>query len=119
MVNSTAISVTLPSMPYLPPKNNWTYVQTSEILYHRRGVVETPQRLAVIGVLPQTIIATGLQKYTDYLFYAHYHGKISRQDQNIITRYSAVMKTDEDGMIYAFEPLAKKFHSLSPSRILA
>ena len=99
MKNSTVISVTLPSTPYLPPKDNWTYVQSSEVLYHRSGIVETPQKLTVSGALPQTINATGLKKYTDYVFYAHYFGKINGEDQNIITRYSVVMRTDEDGMI--------------------
>ena len=99
MINSTAISVTLPSTPYLPPKDGWTYAQASEVLYHRSGIVEAPQKLTVSGALPQTINATGLKKYTDYLFYAHYFGNMNRKDQNIITRYSAVVKTDEDGMI--------------------
>ena len=98
MINSTAISVTLPSTPYLPPKDNWTYVQASEVLYHRSGIVEIPQKLTVRGALPQTINATGLKKYTDYVFYAHYFGKINGEVQNIITKYSAVVKTDEDGM---------------------
>ena len=100
MVNSTAISVTLSLTPYLPPKDNWTYVQNHEILYQRSGIVETPQKLTVSGALPQTINATGLKKYTDYVFYAHYFGKINGEDQNIISRYSVVMKTDEDGMMY-------------------
>ena len=98
MTNSTAISVTLPSTPYLPPKDGWTYAQAGEILYHRSGIVDAPQKLTVSGALPQTINATGLKKYTDYVFYAHYFGNINRKDQNIITRYSAVVKTDEDGM---------------------
>ena len=99
MINSTSISVTLPSTPHLPPKDNWAYVQNHEILYHRSGIVENPSKLTIIGALPQTVIAKGLKKYTDYVFYAHYFGKIDGKDQNIITRYSAVVKTDEDGMI--------------------
>ena len=99
MLNSTAISVTLPSTPHLPPKDNWIYVQTSEILYHRSGVVETPFKLTVSGALPHTVIASGLEKYTDYVFYARYYGKINGGDQNFITGYSTVVKTDEDGMM--------------------
>ena len=100
MVNSTAISVTLPSTPYLPPKDNWTYIQYHQIFYHRSGIEETPNKLTVIGALPQTVVASRLKKYTDYVFYAHYYGKINGKDQNIITRYSTDVKTAEDGMIY-------------------
>ena len=114
MINSTAISVTLPSTPYLAPKANWTYVRKHEILYHRSGIEETPKKLTVIGALPQTINATGLEAYTDYVFYAHYFGKINGEDQNIITSYSEVIKTDGDGMISSFEPLSNIFHSSPP-----
>ena len=100
MINSTAISIQLPSTPYLPPKDNWAYIQKHEILYHRSGVQEAPQKLTISGALPQTIVATGLKKYTDYVFYAHYFGTINSEVQNIITGYSAVVKTDEDGMAY-------------------
>ena len=113
MINSTSISVTLPSTPYLPPKDNWTYVQNHEILYQRSGIVETPQKLTVSGALPQTINATGLKKYTDYVFYAHYFGKINGEDQNIITRYSVVMRTDEDGMTYILIILVYRCYSSS------
>ena len=99
MINSTSISVKLPATPYLPPKDNWSYTGNTEILYHRSGVVENPSKLTVSGTLPQTIFANGLKKYTDYVFYAHYFGKIDGQDHNIVTRYSVVVKTDEDGMI--------------------
>ena len=99
MLSSTAISVRLPSTPYLPPINNWTYVERHEILYHRSGIKETPNKLTVVGALPQTVIASGLKKYTDYVFYAHYYGKINGEDQNIITRYSAIIRTNEDGMV--------------------
>ena len=105
VINSTTISVTLPSTPYLPPEDAWTYVQNQEVLYHRSGINEIPMKLTVSGALPQTINATGLKKYTDYVFYAHYFGKINGEDQNIITRYSVLMKTDEDGMI--FSPVSK------------
>ena len=105
MVNSTAISVTLPSTPYLPPKDNWTYVQIHEVFYHRHGVAETSQKLTVSGALPQTVVASGLKKYTDYVFYAHYFGKINGEDQNIITQYSVLMKTDEDGMTFSPIPI--------------
>ena len=100
MINSTAISVTLPSTPYLAPKDSWVYVQNHEILYHRSGIVETSQKLTVIGALPQTVVASRLKKYTEYVFYAHYYGKINGEDQNIITTYSVVMRTDEDGVTY-------------------
>ena len=99
MVNSTTISIQLPSTPYLPPNDTWIYFQNHEVLYHRSGVQEAAQKLTVSGALPQTTVATGLQKYTDYVFYAHYFGTINGKDQNIITRYSVVMKTDEDGMM--------------------
>ena len=98
MINSTAISVTLLSSPYLPPKDNWTYAQACEILYHRSTVEEAAQKLVLSGALPQTINATGLQKHTDYVFYVHYFGKINGENKNIITRYSVAVKTDEDGM---------------------
>ena len=97
MTNSTAISVKLPTTPYLPPTDNWTYVQNHEVLYHRSGVQETPQKLTISGALPQTVVATGLKKYTDYVFYAHYFGTINTEDQNIISGYSMIVKTDEDG----------------------
>ena len=99
MINSTTISVTLLSPPYLPPRDNWTYAQASEILYHRSGVEETAKKLTMSGALPKTVYATGLQKYTDYVFYAHHFGKINGENKNIITRYSAAVKTDEDGML--------------------
>ena len=104
MFNSTTISVTLPSTPNLPPKDNWVYVQNHEVFYHRSGVEETPKKLTVSGALPQTVIASGLKKYTNYVFYAHYYGKINGGNQNIITGYSTAVKTDEDGMI-SFEIL--------------
>ena len=100
MVNSTAISVTLPSTPYLPPINSWTYVEYHEVLYHRSGIEEASKKLTVIGALPQTVIASKLKKYTPYVFYAHYFGKIDGEDQNIISRYSAIVKTNEDGMTF-------------------
>ena len=99
MVNSTAISVTLPVTPYLALNDNWTYVQNHEVFYHRSGVEEAPNKLTVIGTLPQTVIASRLKKYTGYVFYAHYFGKINGKNHNIITRYSRVVKTAEDGMI--------------------
>ena len=102
MINSTTISVTLPSTPYLAPIHDWEYVQKYEILYHRSGIEETPKKLIVTGALPQTINATGLEMYTDYVFYAYYFGKINGENQNIITRYSEAIKTDEDGMISTF-----------------
>ena len=97
MINSTAISATLPSTPFLPPKDNWVYVQNHEILYHQSGIDEAPNMMTISGALPQTLIASGLKKYTDYLFFARYYGKINGEDQNIITRYSVAMRTDEDG----------------------
>ena len=98
MINSTAISIQLPSTPYLPPKDQWTYVQNHEVLFHRKGVEETPQKITVNEALPKTVIATGLKKYTEYVFYAHYFGTINGEDQNIITTYSAAVRTDEDGI---------------------
>ena len=100
MINSTAISVQLPSTPYLPPKDQWTYVQNHEVLFHRKGVEETPQKIIVNGALPKTVIATGLKKYTEYVFYAHYFGTINNTNQNIITAYSAAVRTDEDGIYF-------------------
>ena len=102
MVNSTAISVQLPSAPFLPPKDQWIYVQNHDLLFHRNGVEETPQKITMNGALPKTVIATGLKKYTEYVFYAHYFGTISSEDQNIITTYSAPVRTDEDGIYLIF-----------------
>ena len=102
MVNSTVISVQLPSPPSLPPKDQWTYVQNHEVLFHRTGVEETPQKITVNEALPKTVNATGLKKYTEYVFYAHYFGTINGEDQNIITTYSAAVRTDEDGMYLIF-----------------
>ena len=101
IINSTAIAVELPSIPFLPPRDQWTYVQNNEVLFHRKGVEETPQKITGNGNLPKTVIVTGLKKYTEYVFYAHYFGTINNTDQNIITAYSAPVRTDEDGM-FAF-----------------
>ena len=116
MHNSTAISVTLPSRPYLPPRDQWIYIQKHEVLYHRSGVDEPVKIIEINEPLPKTVVATGLNKYTDYVFYARYYGKIDGEDQNIITRYSAVMKTDEDGMKILFA-LASFSLSMSNSLI--
>ena len=102
MINSTAISAQLPSTPFLTPLDQWKYVQNHEVLYHRKGVEETPQKITVNGALPKTVTATGLKKYTEYVFYAHYFGTISSKDQNIITTYSAPVRTDEDGIYLIF-----------------
>ena len=79
MINSAAISVKLPSTPYLAPKDSWVYVQNHEILYHRSGIIETPDKLTVSGALPQAVVASRLKKYTDYAFYAHYYGKYTKK----------------------------------------
>ena len=99
MINSTAISVQLPSTPYLPPKDQWTYVQNSEVLF-RTHFAEAPQKIIVNGTLPKTVIVSGLKKFTIYEFYAHYFGTINGEDQNIITSYSAKVRTDEDGIYF-------------------
>ena len=83
MVNSIAMSVQLPSAPSLPLKDQWTYVQTHEVFYNRKGIQETPQKITVNGALPKTVIATGLKKCTEYIFHTHYFGTINSDDQNI------------------------------------
>ena len=98
MINSTAISAQLPSTPFLPPRDNWTYVARHEVLYFKVGDESTVSKLEVTGSLPKTVVATGLKKYTDYTFYAHYFGYLDgTKDHHIITR-GVTMKTDEDGM---------------------
>ena len=96
MLNSTAIKVTLPAAPTLPQSDNWVSLQSYEILYYRVGDENNVRKLTLSGVLPVTINATGLNKYTDYSFYAHYLGKIGEEDQHIISK-AALQKTDEDG----------------------
>ena len=100
MINSTAISAYYRAVPFLPPRDTWSYIQRQDILFHRNGVDDPVQAMTVNGTLPQTVVVTGLKKYTEYLFYAHYYGKINGQDHNIITRYSAAVRTDEDGILF-------------------
>eukprot|EP00795_Rhopilema_esculentum_P002629 gene2630-826_t len=95
MLTSTTIKVTLPAAPTLPQSDNWVSLQSYEILYYRVGDENNVQKLTLSGAPPVTINATGLNKYTDYSFHAHYLGKIGGEDQHIISK-AAVQKTDED-----------------------
>lgn len=97
MVNSTAISAQLPSTPFLPPRDNWTYVATHEVLYFNVSDESRVFKIAVAGSLPKTVIATGLKKYTDYTFYAHYYGYLNGTEHHHIITRGITMKTDEDG----------------------
>ena len=96
MINSTAISITLPSAPYLPPLDSWTYITNHEVRYYKVGDESNVHTITVTGSLPQTVIASRLGKYTDYQFFVHYFGKIGSADQNIVSP-GAIQKTDEDG----------------------
>ena len=96
MINSTAISITLPSAPHLPPLDSWTYITNHEVRYYKVGDEINVQSITVTGSLPQTVTASGLGKYTDYQFFVHYFGKIGSADQNIVSP-GAIQKTDEDG----------------------
>ena len=97
MVNSTAISVLLQSTPVLPPRDAWASIQKNEVFFKRYQVDEPAKKIAVLEALPRTVIAADLNKYTEYVFYAHYFGNITGKDHNIITSYSVVCRTDEDG----------------------
>ena len=98
MINSTAITATLTSTPYIPPRDNWTYVDKYDMLYFETNN-PTPSvvKLEFTGSLPKTIHATNLKKYTDYSFYAHYYGYIDGTIEYHIITDGIVMKTDEDG----------------------
>ncbi|XP_065064517.1 neogenin-like [Rhopilema esculentum] len=95
MINSTVISITLPSAPYLPPLDYWTYITNHEVCYYKVGNESNVHTITVTGSLPQTVIASVLGKYTDYQFFVHYFGEIGSADHNIISP-GAIQKTDED-----------------------
>eukprot|EP00795_Rhopilema_esculentum_P007288 gene7288-12985_t len=95
VINSTAITATLFSVPYLPPLDGWTYIPDHEIRYYEDGNATNYRTITVTGSLPQTRMVSGLKKYTAYRFYALYFGTINGSSQNIMSE-SSLQKTDQD-----------------------
>ena len=95
-VNSTSLLVTIPSLPTVPPDDQWSSNQTYDIVYYRSDT-PTKKTVSINGELPISKNITGLEKYTDYTVYIHYYGKIQSTIENNIISGTIQQKTDEDG----------------------
>ena len=100
-INSTAIYATIKSPPYIPPRDNWTYVDKCDMLYFEtNNATPRVEKFEFTGSMPRTMHVTNLKKYTDYTFYAHYYGYLHGTIEHHIITNSIVRKTDEDGKYF-------------------
>ena len=98
MINSTAISASLPKAPVIPPRDLWAATQTYKIFYHLKSSAAAVHTFTLTGIFPHAVLAVNLLKYTEYSFYAYYYGSISSvYEYNLISQTSH-LRTDEDGM---------------------
>ena len=98
-INSTAIGVYLPSVPFLPPRDNWTYAAQQEVIYYRTGYIAEEQAVTVIGAPPRTIPVTNLLYNTEYTIYLRYFGTVRGAVHKINTN-SVTAKTREECALY-------------------
>ena len=96
-MNSTAISVTIPALPTLPPGDKWSSTSAYDIVYYKSSNSASRVTVALTGALPLTKILDNLSKYTLYVFFLRYYGNIdSTVEHNIMSR-KRWATTHEDG----------------------
>ncbi len=97
VVSSTSISVSLTTLPTIPPRDQWTSDPKYDVVYHKKGSQVPQYSMSLTGNLTQTGMASGLSKYTEYEFYARYYGKISGTIEHNVKSTKVVLRTGEDG----------------------
>eukprot|EP00794_Sanderia_malayensis_P019881 gene19881-21822_t len=96
VLNSTAISVELPALLSIPPRDNWSSMSNYACLYHKKDNTNPTYTLSFTGSLPVWALVTGLSKYTDYTFYAYYYGKRNSINDHHLISVTKTVKTHED-----------------------
>lgn len=99
-INSTAISVKIPSLPTIPPGDKWSSTSAYDIVYYKQSDTATKMTVAVTGALPLTKIFDKLSKYTVYAVYLHYYGNVESTIEHNIISGTNFATTHEDGKFF-------------------
>lgn len=99
VINSTALAAKINSIPRVPPDDQWTSIPKYDLVYYKFADESSKQIIELNGALPVSHTITGLEKYTLYVFYLHFYGKLEATKEHNIISSERRMRTAEDGRL--------------------